>query len=134
MKRRILHSIVAVTTISVVLFGVPLALALARFYRQQTVLVLERQATRAVAELPEDLAHGETKLDPPDFVRGSRLAHYDRTGRRITGDGPRRIPLDGRRASSDTTAREALPVHQAMKGRVSDADIHGWLVTAVPVT
>src|ERR1051325_2668587 len=99
MKRRILHSIVAVTTISVVLFGVPLALALARFYRQQHVLVLERQATRAVAELPEDLAHGETKLDPPDFVRGSRLAYYDRTGRRIIGEGPRPSSLGGRPAA-----------------------------------
>lgn len=118
MRRRILVAMVAVTAIAVVLFGIPLALALADLHREEEVVKLERLAAEAAAEIPARFPHG----DPPHEL-GSRpgriIGLYDRTGRRIVGGGPLR---------GDRIVRAGL------RGDVRDLDLNGRLVASLPVT
>lgn len=61
MRRRILLAILSVTTIAVVLFGVPLALVIRRFVDEDATLRVERKAVLASRTVPDDFA---TNDDP----------------------------------------------------------------------
>jgi signal transduction histidine kinase len=116
MRRRIVRAIAGVTAVALALFGLPLALAVQRVYRDDEVIRLERVATAATQVVSEEL--GGT--DPAELPRepSTRLALYDPRGRRISGAGP---------AVADDATRRALA------GRVADGTRPGRLVVAVPV-
>ena len=52
MTRRILATILAVTTVAVALFGVPLAVGARRLYYNEAVVRLEREAAEAGTAVP----------------------------------------------------------------------------------
>jgi hypothetical protein len=52
MRRRILTAILSVTTITVVLFGIPLAVVATRFVDESATLQVERQAVLAARAVP----------------------------------------------------------------------------------
>lgn len=118
MRRRILLAQLVIVIAAVLAFGLPLGAVVARLTRQQAVLRLERQATRAALEVPVPLAVGNDPPDLPDADPGTRLALYDATGERRFGDGPPRP--DG-------------VVLAAAAGRVNDGTVGEELVVAVPV-
>lgn len=118
MRRRILLAQLGIVAAAVLAFGVPLGAVVARLTRQQAVLRLERQATRAALEVPLPLAAGDDPPDLPDAEPGTRLALYDAAGQRRFGDGP---------PSPDSV------VLAAATGRVNDATVGGELVVAVPI-
>ena len=69
MRLRILLALIAVGGLSIALFTVPLAIGVREFYRNETVLSLERQATEATGDVPRDYA-----ARPPATTR-SRSRH-----------------------------------------------------------
>ena len=61
MSRRILTAILTITVLAVVLFGVPLAIGLRRLYRNEAVVLLEREAARASIEVPASFERRATR-------------------------------------------------------------------------
>ncbi len=117
MKRRIIFSIVAVTVVALLVLGVPLALAVARLYRSEEVLRLEREANEARSSVStSELARGEP-IDLADEGT-TRFVIYDQHGRRVGGAGPDR---------GDSTVRKALD------GDSADARRGSRIVVAVPI-
>jgi signal transduction histidine kinase len=117
MRRRIVRAILAVTAVALALFGLPLAIAVQRVYRDDEIIRLQRVAAAATQVVDEEAGGA----DPAELPReaGTRLALYDARGRRTSGAGP---------AVADAAARAALG------GQVSDAAGDGRLVAAVPVS
>src|SRR4051794_25898580 len=117
MRRRLALAIVGVTAGAIVLFAIPLAVALRQAYRDEDQIRLERDtvaATRSIDIAPADGA------DPLEIPRSSdRRVVYSRSG----------AVLAGVRSTADRTlAREAIRT-----GRPALADSGGRLVAAVPI-
>lgn len=117
MTRRILSAILVVTTLAVVGFGVPLAVAVQRLYRREAVLSLEREATRAVLAVPATSVTSADPVELPAAERGTLLGLYSPEGSRLIGRGPERA--------------DAV-VLLAAGGQVSDTSSDGVIAVAVP--
>lgn len=118
MRRRILIAIMSVTTIAIVLFGIPLALIVERFVDEGATLRVERQAVLASRTVPGDFATNQDPVELPSNLDGIVFALYDVDGRLVTGSGP---------AIADATTTRALHNH------VTDTESSGTRIVAVPV-
>jgi signal transduction histidine kinase len=118
MRRRIAVALLGVTTLALVAFGVPLGAAVARLVRQQAVLRLEREASRASVEVSVPLDAGSDPSDLPRPDKGTSLALYDGLGVKVFGSGP---------ASEDPVTAHAA------SGMVADGTVGDELVVAVPL-
>jgi signal transduction histidine kinase len=106
-----------VAALAVVLFAIPLALALSRTYRDDELLRLQRDAVAATRAI--DL--GTSAADPVELPPAPRaLAVYEASGRRIAGRGGP--------ARADALTRAAI-----VRGRPTDRAAGGRLVVAVPL-
>jgi signal transduction histidine kinase len=89
-------SIVAVTVLAVVVFALPLGIAVQRLYRAEAVSALQEDATRVAASVPDTLtgdslsASGKRLLAT---VASTSIGVYDMPGHRIAGAGPARSGL-----------------------------------------
>ncbi len=117
MRRRILLTVVSVTTLVVVCFFVPAALAVRSGIRRGDLLALQHQLSVVTARVP---AGGHPDLDTlrPAVTGGRQLALYDETGARLDGVGPDR---------ADAVVTEAL------HGTLTEGYVSGDLVAAAPV-
>lgn len=116
MRRRLIVAIALVATASVVLFAIPLAVALRQSYRDEALLRLQRDAAAATRQIDLD----PTPSDAVELPEGSdAIAVYGLDQRRRVGRGP---------ATADAVVREAL-----RSGRPSDATAGGRLTAAVPL-
>jgi hypothetical protein len=88
MNRRLFSALVGTTAVAVVLFAGPLALVLARMYHDQQVLELQRQATAATINIPDDQRRGED-IHLPQPPPGGQIGYYAPDGRLAAGEGPR---------------------------------------------
>ncbi len=117
MRRRILATIGAVATLSVVAFFVPTPLSVRNAVQREDLLELQREtaivASRVPPSGPIDLAAAEAVIE-----RGQEVAVYDREGRLVEGAGP---------AVADE------PVRRALTGEFAEASQGDDLVVAVPV-
>jgi signal transduction histidine kinase len=102
------------------LFGVPLAIGVTQFYTDDEHSEVERVAIVAAIAAAADLARGTRPITLPHRASDVQVGLYDTQGRRMTGDGP---------AAGDPLVRAALRGTE-----VSNSDLHGQLVVAVPVT
>jgi signal transduction histidine kinase len=118
MRRRILIAILSVTVVAVVLFGVPLAILIERFVDKEATLRVERVAVLASRSVPDDFPTGDP-VELPDSRDGTVVALYDRDGMLVVGQGP---------AVAD------VPTLQALKGDVTDTEMAGTRIVAVPVS
>lgn len=119
MRSRILLAILSVTAVALLLFGIPLAVVVARFVDEAAMLRVERQAVLAARDVPGDFG---TSGDPVELAPGSdgvSLALYDAAGRFVTGIGPR--------AGGPATMR-------ALGNHVATDESAGSRIVAVPVT
>ena len=92
LRRRVLVSIMTVTVVAVVLFTLPLGIAVQRLYRSETVTALQRDAARAAAIVPDTIPGGAVTVPPrPSSFR--TIGVYDTAGRRVAGSGPGRSAL-----------------------------------------
>ncbi|WP_331762572.1 HAMP domain-containing histidine kinase (plasmid) [Streptomyces sp. NBC_01527] len=117
MRRRILRATVVAVLCALLLFAVPLAVAVLRLYRQDEIRELERAADRAALTLPTQVRELDPRELPPPRS-GTRLAVYDTRARLVSGSGP---------ASGDAAVRAALA------GSVQSRQVGANLVVAVPV-
>jgi signal transduction histidine kinase len=118
MSRRILTAIIIVAVIVVAGFGLPLGVAVNRLYRNEEVVRLEREATRAGAQVPADFL---TSGDPVELRRSDSrvtVGLYSPVGHRILGAGP------------ESGGEQVIA---AATGRIAESD-EGALVVAVPLT
>ncbi len=118
MSRRIFVTILAVTMLAVVLFGVPLAVAVERRNREDAVLELERAASTAASQVPADFASSGDPVELPTTGLEERLGLYSIDGRLVAGTGP---------AHADQVVRSATD------GAVHDGQVGEERVVAVPV-
>lgn len=117
MRRRILTSLVGLTALAVVVFGVPLGYAAQRLYHDEEVQRLQREAAEAAQRVPGDFSTSRDPVElPPED--GISFTLYGPDGQRAAGHGPR---------SADEATRSAL------RGNVADASVSGSLLGAVPI-
>src|ERR1700676_2375448 len=131
LRRRVLVSIMAVTAVAVILFALPLAVAVQRLYRTETVTALQRDAARAAAVVPDSIPGGAASLRPGlSSLRGFGV--YDTAGRRVAGSGPARSALAA--SGARTQVREAVEgVDLAVIAPIpSDQKAAGTVRAAVP--
>ena len=116
MRRRVVLAIVLVAAASVVLFALPLAIAVRQNYRDDELLRLQSDAVAATRQI--DIGQGGG--DPIEVpATADDLAVYSRAGRRLTGEGPARAG--------------ALVSDVIRTGRIEDGQEDGRLVAAVPL-
>lgn len=116
MRRRLLGTIVAVTTLALVLFGVPLAMLARSMVDETAVLRLERQAVLAARSVPPRRATADDiELPGSD---GVDYAFYDPSGARVVGEGP--------------STADAL-TEQALANAIVDGEVGETFVVAVPI-
>jgi signal transduction histidine kinase len=116
MRRRLTAAIVGVSAGALLLFGLPLAFAVTRVYRDEELIRVQRLATSATQAVGTRVS-GDDPAELPN--RGAvRLALYDRRGARVGGRGP---------------VRADAVVRQALRGKVGQSTAGGRLVVAVPV-
>jgi signal transduction histidine kinase len=86
-SRRILLAIIGVTALAVVGFGIPLGITVSHLYRDEAISALERDANKAIAEIPVP----SSVVDSPELPvldDGTQLAVYDGNGHLVAGAGP----------------------------------------------
>jgi signal transduction histidine kinase len=112
-------SIIGVTGVAIILFGVPLALALQSVSHGQAVHQLVADATRSGTDVSADFVRSGDPIELAPAADGAALALYGSDGRRASGQGP---------GYGDQVVRSALA------GRVSDGSTGGAIVVAVPLS
>jgi len=117
--RRILTTIVAVTTLAVAIFGVPLALGVRRLYYNEAVVRLEREAAEAGIAVPASFTETGDPVELPEPGGAIGLALYRQDGAKVVGRGP---------------ARADEAVTAALQGDVREGRAPGALVVAVPLS
>ncbi len=117
LRAQVRATIVTVAAVAVGLFGVPLAVAVQQVVRAQAVTGLQRDATRAVAFVPDNVLEVGDPVALPTPPPGTRLAVYGPSGVRVAGAGPARSTLAA--AAAD--------------GHEHDGGDHGDVAVVVPV-
>lgn len=94
LRARVQASIVGVTTLAVLLFAVPLAIAVHNMYDSSEVTALQRDATDVAAVVPENVANltGTIRL-PAGLPGGLTVGVYAANGQLIREHGPQVSPL-----------------------------------------
>jgi signal transduction histidine kinase len=101
LRGRVRNAIVLVVAVSLVLFGIPLAIVLGRLVESQALANLQRDAARALVTVPDNsLEPGAVLPDLPQRA-GTLVGVYDAKGTRVAGTGPThsslaRLASDGR--------------------------------------
>jgi signal transduction histidine kinase len=116
LRRRIAVGILGIATLTVLLFALPLGIALGRLDRSQEFARLQSEATRIAALVPDNPAANGQQLPRP-LDHATLIGLYSPDGRRAAGAGP---------AFSRVSASTA-------GGRARSADEYGQLAVSVPV-
>jgi signal transduction histidine kinase len=118
MTRRILSVALTSAVIALVLFLVPLAIAVLTLFQSSAQNAVQREALNAAVLV--DPAFSVTDLtELPHPGSGIVLSLYDSTGRRVLGTGP---------AMADSVVRTALGGHS------TEGQVDGWLTSVVPLS
>jgi signal transduction histidine kinase len=117
-KRRIIVSIVGVTLVALLVLGIPLAVAVARLYESEEVLLLEREANEARSSVSAASVERGDRIRVGSDDPANRFVVSDSSGERLGGKGPKR---------ADAT------VKQALDGDTADERIGSRIIVAVPI-
>lgn len=117
LRQRVRNAIAVVAALSLLLFGIPLAVVINRLIESQALAGLQRDATRAVAGVPDNTLETGVVLDVPPSSANSLVGVYNAGGVRLVGRGPARSGL----------------ARQAADGREHDGHESGALSVVVPV-
>lgn len=77
-----------VAFLAVVGFGVPLALAVEKQYRDEALLIFLEEAARAVVAVPASFAWSRDLPELPGSTKGADVALYSQPGKLLVGTGP----------------------------------------------
>jgi signal transduction histidine kinase len=119
MRRRLVRLTLTGAVLAVVLFGLPLAVAVGRYAEANELRDLERVAEAVALAVAEDLGSDEVPESLPDQADDTALALYDHHGGLLLGNGP---PEPGPQ------------VQRAVAAEVSVGEVQDTFVVAVPVT
>jgi signal transduction histidine kinase len=117
MRTQVRDAIALVVVLALLLFGLPLAIVLGRLITSEALAGLQRDATRAVAAVPDDILQVGAPVIVPRGTGNGIIAVYDVRGERVAGTGP---------------AQSALAA-KAADGHEHDGRDHGDLSVVVPV-
>ena len=134
LRTRVRNAIALIVVVALLLLGVPLAVALGRLIHSQALASLQRDATRAVAKVPDNAIEVGAQLASPRSTAGTLIGVYDTHGVLVAGKGPKRSVL----ASGVSDGRE----HDGADGGdltvvipvLSDTAVAGSVRAAVPLT
>jgi signal transduction histidine kinase len=133
LRARVRDAIVLVAVLALVLFGIPLAVVLDRLITSQSLTSLQRDATRTVAAVPDNILEAGTALRVPPGTGDIRIGVYDARGTRVAGVGPVTSTLasrvvDGREhdGQDDGDLTVIMPV-------LSDTTVAGSVRAAIPL-
>ena len=116
--RRIMGVATVSSALALVLFLVPLAIAVFNLFLSDAQATLERDALHAAVVVdPAFSATDPTEL--PKAAPGGQLGLYDHSGKRVLGTGP---------ATADGGVRLALT------GQSTQSNADGWIVCVVPIS
>jgi signal transduction histidine kinase len=118
-RTRIVGLAVLAAVLAIALFGVPLAGGVLKYSKSNERTKLLLGADAAAAAVSADVLRGKMPTDLRDPNDGTHLAVYVDRGLRILGTGPE---------GGDPA------VYAALHGEISNNDLNGELVVAVPVT
>ncbi len=119
MRRRVLAAILGVTTLAVILFGIPLAVVIGRLLDESATVRVERQAVLAARSVPADFATGDDPVELAATADGVVFALYDTNGALVAGLGP---------AVADAVTTRALG------NEVVDTEAGEARIVAVPIS
>ncbi|GAC1608255.1 MAG: HAMP domain-containing sensor histidine kinase [Mycobacteriales bacterium] len=134
LRSRVSRSIALVTAVAVVLFGVPLGVVIDRLIQAQTLTSLQRDATRGLASVPDNVLEVGASVRAPRSTADTLLAVYDARGQRVAGAGPQHSALaarvsDGREHDGDDSAALAVVIPV-----LSDTTVAGSIRAATPLS
>ena len=129
MRRRITWLAILVSAVAVLLFAGPLAVAVARYFAADERNELQRGAATIAAAVSGDLSRGRF-APSPRTESGQQVTVYDRSGRRISGDGPPSAGPLARRAIGGTAGTGSVSGRLAAAVPVSDGDTITGVVLA----
>jgi signal transduction histidine kinase len=119
-----------VTTLAVVLFALPLAVAVQRLYRSEAIGTLQEKAARAAVMVPDNLPTAPSQ-QLPDLGLLSGVGVYDVAGHRLAGVGPDRSAL-----ATGKTAQSRVGVEggdlAVIAPIASDQEVAGTVRAAIP--
>ena len=120
MNRRIYRVILVITALTLIGFGVPLAVVVRQLNHDEMIVKLENEATRAALAVPAatKLNNRGVDIDLPRVHTADALGIYDDAGQKKFGVGP---------------ARADLVVQAALKGQPARGTLDRDLVVAIPV-
>jgi len=134
LRSQIRNSIVLVATLSLLLFGFPLAVVLGRLIDSQARTTLRSDATRAVAAIPDNVVQAGTAIQAPPSLDGTAIGVYDVLGRRIAGDGPVHSSLAGQIADGREHDGHDAGSLSVVVPVLSDTTVAGSIRAAIPVS
>lgn len=105
-RRRILVAMVGVVVLAAAVLTLPLGVVIAKRQQAESVLELDRAAERTAAGLGPDVGRAGAEIDLASEETDLAVAVYDRSGKRLAGEGPARADEVVRRpgiATSDGT-------------------------------
>jgi signal transduction histidine kinase len=88
LRARVRDAIALVAILALLLFGIPLGVVLDRLITSQALTGLQRDATRAVAAVPDNILEAGTPVRVPSGTGDIRIGVYDIQGSRVAGVGP----------------------------------------------
>lgn len=88
LRTRVRNAIAVGVAIALLLFGVPLAVVLERLITTDALTSLQRDATRAVAAVPDNVLEVGQPVRVPRGRAGTQIAAYNVQGARVGGVGP----------------------------------------------
>jgi len=134
LRARVRSAITLVAIASLLLFGVPLAIVLARLMESQALAGLQRDATRAVASVPDNTLEPASVVKAPPSRGDTLLGVYDARGALVAGRGPRHsvqaaAVADGREHDGHDAGDLSVVVPV-----LSDTTVAGSVRAAVPLS
>ena len=128
------NAILLVTVASLLLFGVPLAVAVGRLIDSQALAGLQRDATLGVAAVPDNVLEQSSSVSAPLGRGDTHIGVYDAHGDLVAGKGPRHSAqaaavADGREHDGHDAGDLSVvaPV-------LSDSAVAGSIRAAVPLS
>ncbi|MDQ1691392.1 MAG: hypothetical protein QOD87_1500 [Pseudonocardiales bacterium] len=120
MRRRITVLASLTAALAVLLFAIPLGVAVARYLVSDERLELQRNAASVAAKVSGDL--GRAQAEAGNAEPGTTISVYDATGTRVGGSGPVQAAPVVRAAVSGTAAAGSVDGRIAAAAPVSDGD------------
>ena len=134
LRARVRAAITLVAVIALFLFGIPLAVVLDRLLSSQALAGLQRDATRAVAAVPDNVLEVGSHVRAPVGTTDTHLGVYDAKGVRVAGIGPARSALAGRVSDGHEHDGHDAGDLSVVVPVLSDTTVAGSVRAAVPLS